>query len=639
MSYVILNRYMPPSTPNDNSSALEELRQKLYANNAPEGYSPQLTHAPSVHQAPLEETTAWATEEPKKKVAWSVMFLFGALGVFVLALGVAAYFLVFGGGAISTDNVEVSVAPIPSLRSGDVATLLVTVKNNNPTPMTGAVLSVSFPESARAADNSALPYPRYEDMIGDIAPDASVTRTVRVVLSGAEGEVFTLPLKVEYKTDGSNATFVKDETHDVTITSSPLSVRVVAPPQATAGQDITLQVYIRSDATTVLENIVVSAEYPFGFIPAKTGGSTTLLDVGTIAPGQEASVSIRGTLSGEDMDERVFRFKAGTRGAQGTLGITYASGQGSVALSNPFLATTFAINGNRGTDLVIAVGEQSGANLEWVNSLPGDLTDAQISVKLTGEALDPASVSVTGGFYRSVDQTIIFGRETNPALARLASGAKGSGSFSFRTKPIDAIRSLRNPTIAATVAISGRSSKDGNTPIVNTATINRTIQVGTDVGFASYAARTTGPFTNTGPVPPRANVETTYTLIFDFTTTVNSVAGATVKGVLPPYVRFIGSTSPNDGSITYDEAARTVTWAAGEVPAGTTTNAPKRGAFQVALLPSFSQQGTSPLLMSSISYSATDRFTKRLLEGRGQDVSTQSSRDPGFTSAQGEVAR
>ncbi len=630
---------MPPNAPKENSSALEELRQKLYATDAPQSFPEQAIHAPSVHQGSVEETTAWAAEVPKRKVAWSVMFLFGAIGVFVLALAIAAYFLVFGGGAVSTDNVEITVAPIPSLRSGDVAPLLVTIKNNNPTPMVGAVLSASFPETARSADDHTIPYPRYEDMVGDIAPGAAITRTVRVVLSGAEGDVFSIPLKVEYKTEGSNATFVKDDSHDVTITSSPLSVRVVAPVQATAGQDITLQVFIRSDAPTALENIVVFAEYPFGFIPAKTGLSTTLFDVGTISPGQEVSVNVQGTLSGEDMDERVFRFKVGTRGAQGALGVTYAFGQGSVGLSNPFLATTFAVNGNRGTDLVVPVGESNSVSVEWVNSLPQELTDARITVKLAGDVLDPSSVVVAGGFYRSVDQTIIFGRETNATLARLTSGTKGSGSFTFRTKQIDSIRALRNPTIAATVTVSGRSSKDGNTPVLNTATINRTIQIGTDLGFNSYSSRTTGPFTNTGPVPPKANTESTYTIFFDFTSTVNSVAGATAKGVLPPYVRFVGATSPNDGSITFDENTRTVTWAAGEVTAGTTSAAPKRGAFQVALLPSFSQQGTSPILMSFVSYSATDRFTKRLLEGRGQDVSTQTLRDPGFVSAQGEVAR
>jgi hypothetical protein len=634
---------MPPNAPNENSSALEELRQKLYANNAPEQFPQPVAHTTPGAPAPVLEQSVWAVEEPKKKVAWSVMFLFGALGVFVLALGVAAYFLVFGGGAISTDNVEVSVAPIPSLRSGDVATLLVTVKNNNPTPMMATKLSVAFPESARSADNPMLAYPRYDSEesapIGDIAPGAQITRTVRVVLSGAEGEVFSLPLKVEYKTEGSNATFVKDDTHDVTITSSPLSVRVEAPVQATAGQDITLTVFVRSDAPTALENIVVFAEYPFGFIPAKTGLSTTLFEVGTIPSGKEVSVSVRGTLSGEDMDERVFRFKVGTKGAQGTLGVTYAQGQGSVALSNPFLATTFAVNGNRGTDLVVGLGEQVSVGVDWVNSLGQDLTDVQIAVKLAGDVLDPASISASGGFYRSADQTILFGRETNAALARLSPGARGTGSFTFRTKPLSAVGSLRNPTIAATVTVSGRSSKDGNTPVANTATINRTIQVGTNLALSSYASRTMGPFTNTGPIPPKANVETTYTILFDFTATVNSVAGATVRGVLPPYVRFVGSMSPNDGSITYDEATRTVTWAAGEVPAGTTGGAPERGAFQVALLPSFSQQGTSPLLMSSVSYSATDRFTKRLVEGKGPDVSTQTSRDSGFVSTQGEVAR
>lgn len=627
---------MPPSTPNDNQSALEELRQKLYASKAPERFAPQYVPT-ATPKAP--EVSAWESEEPKKKIAWSVWFLLGAAGVFVVAIAIAAYFLVFGGRAISTDNVTITVAPIPSLRSGDVATLLVTVENKNPTPMTNTVLSASFPESARSADDPTQPFPRLEVPLEDVAPGASVTKTVRVVLSGSEGEVIPIPLKVEYKTSGSNATFVREDTHTVTITSSPLSVRVVAPPQATAGQEIALQVFVRSDAPTAMENIVVAAEYPFGFIPAKTGGSTTLFEVGTIAPGTEASVTIRGTLSGEDMDERVFRFKVGTRGVQGALGITYATGEGSVALSHPFLSTTFAVNGNRGTDLVVSVGQSNAVNIEWANTLASDLTDAQITVKLSGDILDPTSIVATGGFYRSVDQTIVFSRETSASLARLSSGAKGSGSFSFKTKSLDAVRAMRNPAITALITVSGRTSKDGNTPLLTTATTNRTIQVGTDLGLATYSSRVVGGFTQTGPIPPKANTETTYALVFDLTATVNSVAGASVKAVLPPYVRFMGPTNPSDGSITYDENSRTVTWAAGEVDAGTTTASPKRGSFQVALLPSFSQQGTSPVLMSSISYTGTDRFTKRVLEGVGQDVTTQTLRDPGFGGVQGEVAR
>ncbi len=614
----------------DSASALEELRQKLYSNTAPMVASVQ-PHDTQSSFAPGADV-GWKPEappSPKKKTPWSVLFLLGALGIFILALAVAAYFLVFGGGATSSDRIDMSVAPIPTLRSGDVATLLVTITNNNRTAITSPHLSIAFPDSARSADVLTQPYPRYEDSLGDVLPGESVTRTVRVVLSGSAGEGITLPLKLEYKTDGSNAVFVKEMTHTVTITSSPLSVSVQTDGVVPGGQEVALTVRVHSDSPVPLENVAVLAEYPFGFIPSKAGVS--LFDIGTLAPGGDASVVVRGTLTGEDAAERVFRFSAGTKGAGNTLGIVYASGQGTVQLSQPFVATTFSVNGTTGTDLVIPSGKMTEVRLAWANTLPTDITNAIITVQLAGDALDAASVTASGGFYRSADQTVFFAPDTNPVLANVAAGTVANGSFTFSTKTAG-----QNPSITALITVTGKNSANGNAPTQLTSTMTKTIRVGTDLGARVRASRTAGTFKNTGPIPPQPNVESTYTILLSFTSSVNSVAGATMRAVLPSYVRYVSST---DSAITYDPATRSVTWNAGDVAAGTVAANPKQGAFQVALLPSTSQKGTSPILVTSITYSGTDRFTKRVLEGTVPEVSTQTSQDPGYQTSFGEIAR
>ena len=620
---------MPPPVPENDASALEELRQRLYTNAKP-------TVAPvapvPVPAAPVPQAEGWQAEPlvvPKKKMAWSVTFLFAALGIFVLALGVAAYFLVFGGGAISTDHVDITVAPSIALRSGDTATLLVTVTNNNPTAITNTALSIAFPDTARSADDPRVSYPRYEDTLGDIPAGGSVTRTVRTVLSGSAGEVITLPLKLEYKTEGSNAVFVKEATHEVTVTSSPLSVQVSVPAQVSGGEEIAMRVTVHSDSPTPLEHVAVLAEYPFGFIPTKTDGSGTLFEVGTLAPGADATVTIRGTLSGEEADERVFRFRAGIRGTGDTLALTYAGGQGIVNVAHPFLATTDSVNGSSGSDAVVAAGKVTEVRLSWVNTFPVDVTDAQVSVKLSGDALDSTSIIALGGFYRSLDQTVLFARDTNPGLARMVPGATGNGSFTFSTK---SGTTLRNPTITAVITATGRASANGGAPTPLSTSLTKVIQVGTELGLTARASRTSGPFKNIGPIPPQPNSETTYSMLLSFSSSVNSVAGASLRAVLPSYVRFISS---QDSAITYDATTRTVSWSAGDVAAGTS----KQGAFQVALLPSSSQRGTSPVLMSSITFSGTDRFTKRALEGRAPDVTTQITGDAGYQSGNGEVAR
>ncbi len=614
----------------DSTSALEELRQKLYSNTAPESLPAQSHETPAAFTPGAD--VGWKPETPpppKKKTSWSVLFLLGALAIFIIALAVAAYFLVFGGGATSSDRIDISVAPIPALRSGDVATLLVTVTNNNRTPITNTKFSIAFPESARDANNPLAAYPRFEDTIGDIPPGESRQQTVRVVLSGSTGEVVTLPLKLEYKTEGSNAVFIKEMTHTVTITSSPLSVTVQTDGVAPGGQEVALTVRVHSDSPVPLENVAVLAEYPFGFIPSKAGVS--LFDIGTLAAGSDASVTVRGTLTGEDAAERVFRFSAGTKGTGNTLGIVYASGQGTVLLSRPFVATTFSVNGTTGTDLVVPAGKMTEVRLAWANTLPTDITNTTITVQLAGDALDASSVTASGGFYRSVDRTVLFAPDTNPVLANLAAGTVANGSFSFTTKAAG-----QNPSITALITVTGKNSAGGGAPTQLTSTMTKTILVGTELGAKVRASRTAGPFKNTGPIPPQPNVESTYTVLLSFTSSVNSVAGATMRAVLPSYVRYVSS---NDSNVTYDANTRTVTWTAGDVAAGTTATNPKQSAFQVALLPSTSQRGTSPVLVTSITYSGTDRFTKRVLEGTVPEVSTQTSQDPGYQAAFGEIAR
>lgn len=623
--------------PKNDTSPLSNLRERLYSREEPVQVpvvpEPHATPAP----APKVETWEAPTPAPKKKIAWSVLFLGGALLLFILAVGVAAYFLVFGTRAISSDRIDIQVAPISVLRSGDIATMLVTVTNNNPTTISATKLVVTFPESARSGEDPTKPYPRFEDTVGDMAPGESRTQTIKVVLAGAMGEAVPTPITFEYKTEGSAAVFVKEVPHEIFITSSPLDVVVTTPGQVAVGEEITIKVVLHSTSPTPLEGLVVQGQYPFGFIPSQ--GDQGLFDAGTLLPGKDLSFTVTGTLTGEDADERVFRFTAGTRGEAGILGRTYATGQGSVALARSFLSTKFSLNNQTEPELFMQVGKASEARLTWTNTLANELTDAQISVALSGEALDSASVFASGGFYRSVDTTVIYSKENNNTLARMAPGSVGNGTFSFSTKAPEYMKSMRSPTITAVVTVSGKSVGEGNKPQTLTSSFTHLIRVGTDFSVVAQSSRSRGPFTNKGPIPPQANVESTYTILLDLTSTVNPVAGATVQASLPSYVRYLGVTSPADGSITFDASTRVVTWAAGEVAAGTSSAAPKRAAFQVALLPSISQKGTNPTLVSSITYTGTDKFTKEQLKGSVYDVTTQTTGDSGYLGTMGQVVR
>ena len=108
----------------------------------------------------------------------------------------------------------------------------------------------------------------------------------------------------------------------------------------------------------------------------------------------------------------------------------------------------------------------------------------------------------------------------------------------------------------------------------------------------------------------------------------NAVGNAQVTATLPTYVKF---RSAEAGSgISYNEGSRTVSWSLGDVKAGAGyTAAARTGAFQVEILPSESQVGTSPALTSPPELTGQDRFAGVNLSAVGDAATTKRVGDTG----------
>lgn len=598
------------------------MRERLYAPGASTAFS-----VPSMSTQETPQAERWTPPPPPKPkkpgLPRVTLFLIGAGVFFAIAVIVAAALIIFGGRTVSNENIAIEVQAAQTAGSGDTVELLITVVNDNPVPLSGTSLSVMFPEGTRSADEVTSSFTHYSDTLGDIPAGGRVERTVRAVMFGAEGERIVLPIRFEYRTTGATVPFIKEAAHEFLVTTSPLSVSIGALSQVSSGQPFDIAVAVRSNAQTPITNAALIAEYPPGFTvrtatPSPALGS--LFDLGTMMPGEEKVVRIAGTITGEDRDTRVVRFTTGTRATERatTLAVTYTTAEKAIVIEKPFLSPTLTINQQAGAALVLKSGVPATGSLSFVNTLNVPLEDATVVVALSGSALDPASISSGNGFYRSSDSTITFSKETLPALARLAPGQTGSGSFAFQVRDGEA-KDLRNPTVNVSISVSGRRMNERNVPTTIQSTVTRTLKVQTDLGLTTEALRG-GAFTNTGPIPPKADTESTYTITWALSNTVNSIGGAVVSAVLPSYVRFTGKAFPSDASVTYNETTRTVTWNAGDVPAGT---AAKEVQFQVALTPSASQRNTTPILIQAATYAGTDRFTGDRLTGTAPALTTE----------------
>src|SRR6185503_17496595 len=79
-----------------------------------------------------------------------------------------------------------------------------------------------------------------------------------------------------------------------------------------------------------------------------------------------------------------------------------------------------------------------------------------------------------------------------------------------------------------------------------------TISMASELELIAEGLYYTNPFGSVGPMPPKANNETTYALVFTITNTTNKVTHAALHADLPPSVRWLGIRSPNSEKVYFD---------------------------------------------------------------------------------------
>lgn len=628
---------MPPNGDKEEEiSTLEEARRKLYA---PQGVEelkpPPLASAERVtpHQW-KEKPRLGMPHLTRRHTRLATYFLAGSAAFFVLAASVAGYLLYYGGNAVSVKNIDLQIQGPTTIAGGDTVPLSLAITNRNSVAIEDATLEIDFPDGTRSADSVLSPLSIYSENIGTIQSGETVTKNIKAVIFGAADTTVTLPISLSYGAQGSNATFVKKATYPLAISSTPLSVSVATIAQTVTGKPFTITLQVRNNATVSLDNVLVAGSFPFGFslISSSVTASGASFPLGTLAPGASKNITLVGSLAGESGEDRVFHFSVGTAKdtSSAELVVSYMTQDATVALMGPFIATNLTLNGASLEAATLVSAHVQDIVVNYQNMLSTNITDAAIAVSLSGSAVDYSSVRTTNGYYRSSDHTILFSKDTDPSLASLAPGAKGIGTFSFSTVPAD--RFGGSPSVTFTTSVTGTRVGESNVPESVTASVTQTVKAATAVRLAAASFHSSGPFANSGPIPPQVDTPTSYTISWTAVNGPSAVANATVSAVLPSYVTYTGAAS-GQGSLSYDEKSRTMLWAIGDLP----QNASAKASFQVTLLPSASQKGSAPQLTGAASFAGYDRFAGVTVAASALPVTTETVGDPGYKASSGQV--
>lgn len=613
---------MPPNE--DTLSSLERARERLYEPGSPA--TPAAAPLPKAEARSLPH--AWkeavlprTLTGPKRHVRLATLFLGACVAFFVLALLAAGAFFYLGGNSVSINKIDIRIQGPTTISGGDTVPLSLIIVNKNPIAIDDATVSIDFPAGTRDAANVLEPYQRYSENLGTIPSGGTVTRSVNAVVFGAAGEALTLPVSLSYSAAGSNAVFVKKLAYALTITSTPLSVSVNTVSETVSGQPITLTLNVRSNATIPIDNVAVAGVFPFGFSVTSSSQplSNSVFYVGSLDPGASKTITLTGTLSGQNSEQRVFRFTVGTSRAANdpALAVTYMSQDASVLITAPFIATALSVNGDASPNIIVSPGGSENVTVSYTNTLSTTVTNATVTVALSGNAIDYGTIETSNGFYNSANRSVIFSRDSDAAFESLSPGASGIGSFTFSTLPANKIGSA--PSLTLTTSVSGTRIGQTNVPEEVSATSVKTIKVATGASVAATARRTSD---SSGPVPPQAGESTSYTVEWGVRNGGSTVAGGTVRTTLPGYVSYEGADT---NALSYDPSSRMVTWNLGDLSQGKTASA----SFTVSLTPSTSQIGSAPELTGPASFSGYDRFAGVQITANAQAVTTETDDDRG----------
>src|SRR3989344_3733112 len=403
---------MEPSADHDQEK-IERLRRAMYSREL----SGKLKNKPRHSLEPKRPIVGedWRRPEPELSsiivaprtigfVRASLRWTLGAAAVFFIgSLVFFGYYFTFGAGAspASAANIDISISGPTQIAGGEPTQLQIIITNRNRVSLQLADLVIAYPSGTRSPVDLSTDLSSQRISLGTIEPGGRRQGTVSAVFAGGGSSTANVKVELEYRLEGSSAIFVASSEYAATFSTSALSVSIDGNVETVSGQPVEFTVTISSNAPAPVRDVLLHADFPFGFTfatatpaPDRAG----IWELGDIAPGTKRQVVIRGTLTGENGDERVFRFTTGTRKTpqEGQISALLAESPFTMRIAESFLGLSIAVGGRMDSQAIAAPGENVNVSIQWRNNLPTAVNDGGIVARLSGIQIYGAITNLFG---------------------------------------------------------------------------------------------------------------------------------------------------------------------------------------------------------------------------------------------------
>jgi hypothetical protein len=633
---------------------LEELQKQLYGQKgeevkregAPEQFQPGRGadgQAPGSSQWQQEQLPA---KPPGLSEGVKKLLKFGIIALVVIGIVIAGFLFWRSSQSFDSKKVLVTVFGIERVVSGEEVNYVIRYQNNTKVTLTDLKLTFLYPIDSLPSDGENL------TKIGDqqakvvSLPDLEAGKEGKTEflanVTGLKDDKRVATAKLSYHAGGTSSSFESTGEFTSVIFSVPLVLDFSLPDRVVNGQGVNITLKYLNTSDVGFSDLALSLEYPPGFnfssaLPAPSEGSN-IWELPEIGPREEGKIMISGVLTGAQ--EEVKTFKANIAKKQGDTSKVISEGLSSTLISLSPLSVTMTVNDSR--DYLANVQDVLAYKLVYQNTVGVPIGPVLITVKFDSSALDYSTVSVSKGFFNSVDNTIVWNESTLKNLQMVQPGEKQELAFSVRVKdnlPIikyndkNFIISVLAKIDTLTVPVSLQGTQIGGSDTLNTK-VNSKLYLSSK-GFYKDTSQP-----NSGPIPPVVGVQTSYTIYWDIVNLANDIDDVVVESYLPPYMSWLARFSPTDADVKYDQNSGKITWTVGNLSANVGILYPvKRFIFKIGFLPSTSQVGQMVNLLSEATISGKDTFTGASLSGTAKAIRSDLPDDPTIGYNGGKVAQ
>lgn len=591
------------------------------------------------------------SEPPKKKLGLISLFTKKNLPktllvIIILLILIAAAAVIWGRHSFSRTKVDLEVEVSDDIASGEEVVLLIKYKNKNRVNLNDAYLIVNYPSGTFSAEGKEI-Y-QEERKIGTIFPKTEGEEDFRIRFVGEKGDVKNLTAQLDYQPQNINSRFENSTIFRAEINSVLIDLDIKGSEKTISGQEISYFIEYENKTDEDISDFKIELVYSddFEFKESRPepveGEFNNIWQINLLKVGEKQTIELKGILRGEEGESKILKSTVGK--IENNVFFQYSQMEYIIQISPSPLLLFLEIEGAE-DECNINPGKQLSYKIKFGNNTDIALSELVLKLYFKDDIFEFKSLNLKGiGFFDSRENTITWSAAEVPILSLLEPNQSGEVSFSIQIKkslPIfdfsdknfqaKVLAQIETLTVPAKFSIS--ELKVEKELICK---INSQLDLDTRV----YYYEPESGITNTGPIPPKVDQLTNYTIHWEIANISNDLENVKVWAILPQGIEWSNYYINNvPGSrLNYNERTKEVVWEIDNVSAGAGVILPVYElVFQIGLRPSINQINQAPTLINESSVEGKDKFTKKTLKDFTPIIDTTLPDDLGVSSDQGRV--